>query len=224
MELRFERKYTLPGDRARDLELFLKLHPEVVRRAYPPRWINSVYLDTPDFADYHRHVEGASKRSKLRVRWYGELEGEVKSAHLEAKLKLNHQNTKRRARLPDGRLSLASLPGQVGNWLRALENSDPLKPLTLNVAPVTLVRYHRRYFRVAGCDCRITMDSSMTWYGPGPGGASFRRSGGAGNVVVELKYPTHPPEGLIADLTDRFPVRNTRYSKYLHALRASFPW
>ena len=223
MELRFERKYTLPEELGRDLELFLKLHPEAVRRAYPPRWVNSVYLDTPDFADFHRHVEGASRRSKLRIRWYGDLEGDVAEPQLEAKVKVNLQNGKRRASLSPARVELAGLPAQTRRWLAEVKDADPIKRLTLNVAPLTLVRYHRQYYQVAACDCRLTIDTRMTWHGPAPGGAAFRLAAKAGNVVLEFKYPAAAPDGLIADIVDRFPVRNTRYSKYLHALRASFP-
>lgn len=223
MPFRFERKYPLPAERAGEFEQFLKLHPESFRTAFPPRWVNSIYLDTLDHAAFHRHVEEASRRVKLRIRWYGDLEGAIERPQLEAKIKMNNRNAKRRAALPDAAFSLGDLPRQVARWLAALPDDEPLKARAAHLRPVTLVRYHRQYHCAGGERCRVTIDTQLCCFGPGPGGADFRRVAVGAGAVVELKHD-NDQTGLAAEIVDRFPIRSSRHSKYLKAMRASMPW
>jgi SPX domain protein involved in polyphosphate accumulation len=39
---------------------------------YPMRVVNNIYFDTIDFSSYQSNIDGASNRSKVRIRWYNE--------------------------------------------------------------------------------------------------------------------------------------------------------
>ena len=71
---RFRHETKLPLQRQQYQELRpafigMGLHP---RKTYADRRVHSIYLDTPEFDDYHDGVSGLSRRSKARFRWYQE--------------------------------------------------------------------------------------------------------------------------------------------------------
>ena len=75
-ERRYERKRRVTSLESACLLQMIWQHPARLDRLYPPRYINNVYLDTYVHSYFFDHVNGVPKRKKVRVRWYGELEGE----------------------------------------------------------------------------------------------------------------------------------------------------
>ena len=61
---------------------------------YPPRRINSLYFDTSDFVNMSDSIEGCSKRTKKRLRWYGNNANQYES-NLEFKSKQGHFSWKK---------------------------------------------------------------------------------------------------------------------------------
>src|SRR4030042_7215656 len=84
---RFERKFLVEELLPCQVEALVRLHPLMFHAPYPPRQINSLYLDTADMQNYYDNVSGAEERRKVRLRWYGALTGPVARPMLEIKVK-----------------------------------------------------------------------------------------------------------------------------------------
>ncbi|MFH1885340.1 MAG: VTC domain-containing protein [Pseudomonadota bacterium] len=220
-ELRYERKFLAPGPDPDFTARRLALTPARFARAHPPRWVNSVYLDTASLALWEEGVEGAPERTKIRVRWYGALFGEIPSPVLEVKTKFGHVGTKARTPLPPAAFS----PGMTAQAFlsRLLENPSPgLRARVLPCRPVVLVRYCRMYLESADRRFRATLDTEIACH-------AFDRMAARRalvppdprRVVLEVKYaPEHDPEArrLLAPL----PLRLDRSSKYLWAVQTLY--
>ena len=214
-DFRFERKYEITDLPPEEIEAYVLRCPAFFREAFPPRYINNIYLDTESLENYFQNVSGVANRTKVRVRWYGDLLGEVAKPVLEYKIKRGLLGTKDFHRLAGFTLEegfdfddlkevfdRSQLDGSVRNEL------DLVRPTLLN-------RYHRKYFISADKEYRITIDTQLEFYRVGRFGNSFiSRRTLEGSTILELKYA-----GEIAELDDSianfFPFRVTRMSKYV---------
>ena len=86
-EYRFERKFFISGLSRTELEMIIKLHPYNFSEIYQQRNINNIYYDNFDFQCYNDNVIGISNRIKARLRWYGNLFGEINHSKIELKIK-----------------------------------------------------------------------------------------------------------------------------------------
>ena len=62
---------------AHQVRALVKLHPSMFYEPYPPRYVNNLYLDTEDMENYLDNVSGVAERRKVRIRWYGDLFGDI---------------------------------------------------------------------------------------------------------------------------------------------------
>jgi hypothetical protein len=216
---RYERKFLVDTLTPRQVEAVVRLHPRLFYTPYPPRFVNNLYLDTADLEYYYDNVQGAAERRKVRVRWYGELNGPIARPMLELKIKDGLVGTKRSHPLPgfhlgagfgDGTLqrvfSAAELPPVVGCELRCL-------------SVVLLNRYYRRYYASRDGDFRVTIDTVVTYFraNGGPRNTFLHRQTSGREVIVELKYDVDREQeaGRVASY---LPFRVTRNSKYVQGV------
>ena len=220
-ELRYEIKFTVSAHRLAQARAWLRLHPVAFRTAYPTRWINSLYLDTPDLNSYSANVEGVSQRQKLRLRWYGALQSLVQRPVLEIKLKDNLVGSKKRQQL-DLTLDLTRpfptlLPqirsGVAPQWAQWLHNTTQAALLT---------RYRRDYLVSPDGVLRATLDYDLVQYD--------QRLAVSANlsrplpplplIVIELKAGlTHFQR--LQDAAAALPLPRARSSKYASGLFAA---
>lgn len=212
--LRYELKYVVEGRMAAEVRGLVRCHPALLVEAYPPRFVNNIYLDTPTLDYYASHREGASERHKVRIRWYGELAGEAAEPALEIKIKRGMVGSKERYPLlplaiPEGLADRA-----LARWLRGVEDLPARVQAELAGLRVSLVnRYHRAYFATHDGRYRVTIDSRMSYYDP-RGGRLRRCRAGPEVVVLELKCGVEARAG--ADrIGAAIPFRLAQYSKYL---------
>ena len=86
-EYRYERKFIVERLGNEQIRSLVRLHPAMFVMPYPPRWVNNIYLDTPELANYVDNVDGAVDRRKVRLRWYHGLFEPASQAVLEFKIK-----------------------------------------------------------------------------------------------------------------------------------------
>jgi hypothetical protein len=212
---RFERKFSGQGLSVNIAEASVRMHPAIFRKAFPPRWINNIYLDTPSLEAYWEHTNGASHRVKTRIRWYGEADGFVSSPVLERKIKCALEGTKISHALPaftvDGMLTSKKLA-------QVFENAA-LPPATLEdlryLRPILFNRYYRLYFVSADKRFRLTVDFQLSFRPIHNFGGQWRSpvSQWAG-VIIELKYDRSETEAA-SEITQALPFRMSRFSKYV---------
>jgi hypothetical protein len=224
LDWRFERKFSGRGLTLNIAEAAIHLHPAIFRTAYPPRWINNIYFDTPSLEAYWEHTNGASHRVKTRIRWYGAVDGAVSSPIMERKIKCALEGTKIFHPLPsfivDGTLTSKKLA-------QVIENAD-LPPATREDVryqrPVLFNRYYRQYFVSADNRFRLTIDCRLSYRPIHNLGGLWRSpvSQWAG-IIIELKYDRADTIGA-AEITQALPFRLSRFSKYVTGVNFLQAW
>jgi hypothetical protein len=214
-ELRYERKVAVAGFSLQETELWVRTHPAAFRVQHPSREVNNVYLDTPGLAAFAAHVNGAERRFKLRVRWYGAPRGRIAAPVLEVKLKRGHVGTKLRFALPpleyDGGLDVGALRAAL-----APQVSDrDLAAAIGHSLPVLFNRYERRYYESGDRRFRLTVDTGLRFESVrgrriGPLDAHEERD----LLILELKYAV-ADDAVASRIFERLPFRLGKSSKYL---------
>ena len=216
-EARYERKLVAERAGAGAVRRLVARHPAMFSPAYPPRWVNGIYFDTPLRASYGDNVEGNPDRSKMRLRWYGGLMGSVTDPVLEVKTK---------AGLIGGKQRFPLAPFVVDHTCCATTLAAMLRPqlppgeaaLIGSLEAVCAVRYHRDYYLSADGRFRVTVDADIAYAAIGRRRSRWHHRTTEGRrVIVEVKYDReHDPD---ADrISAWFPFRLARNSKYARAL------
>lgn len=214
---RYERKFAAVRTAAAEIAMILRLHPAGFREAFPARWVDNLYLDTSDLHAFRTHVNGAPRREKLRIRWYGPAHGTVAAPVLEVKRRRGQVGAKSRLPLPP----FAWRGGFDFEPVRrsALERAgDPdLAEALGRVEPTLFNRYHRRYLLSADRRFRLTIDSELRFEAVGRGVGGFARFEERDTTVLELKYDVRH-DGDAARIAGRLPFRLGKYSKYVQGI------
>ena len=172
------------------------------------RRVHSIYLDTPEFDDYHDGVSGLSRRCKTRIRWYG---NDAARMVLEVKRKKNKIATKHLFQMqnpsgliPRDQCSLQSL---------VTENPDHLPADIAGLyRPMLEVNYRRSYFELKH-GIRMTIDQGIQYRKLSPT-VSCQMKRSPVDYVVEFKYPVGR-EAEFGHLLRNLPFRFFRHSKYV---------
>jgi SPX domain protein involved in polyphosphate accumulation len=221
---RYERKFTVSDLTRQEIELLVKLNTATFVTHYPPRYVNSLYLDSADLENYFDNLNGHKERLKVRIRWYGNLFGLIKEPTLELKFKNGSLGRKESFALKPFSLDE---PLQINAIRQAIRESILPDHVWLHLYAVeqTVVsRYMRQYYVSANRKCRITIDSELIYYQHGVNSSSFpRKSTDRANTVVELKY-SPDEEQHMDQITAQFPFRMTRSSKYVSGIERLAPW
>ena len=221
---RYERKFIISELTRHEIEAVVKLHPAMFLEIYSPRYINNIYFDTPEMGNYFDNVDGLKDRAKPRIRWYGDLFGFIEKPVLEIKTKNNLVGKKE---------SFPLLPFSINADLQldaireVFKKSNLPDALRLNLTGLEcflLNRYRRQYFQSADRRYRLTIDSEMVCYQIQPYSNTFlHKSVDFVNTVVELKY--NPGENQSVDqITNHFPFRMTKNSKYVTGIERLYSW
>ncbi len=218
MEKRYERKYITDVWSVEEVELAVKLHPSLFSEKYPPRLINNIYFDNPSYKNYHDSVQGISKRKKIRIRWYGDLNENIKNAQIELKYKNGVLVSKERTPLIPFKLSDLEKPSK---WHSILKKSQVPSAINIEIQElnqIVLNRYYRKYFLTPDDNFRITIDSNMQsrmigWFNKNS------RSSPSNKVVIELKYD-QTADINVGKIFQLLPFTLGKNSKYLEAIES----
>jgi len=220
-DLRYELKlvcapYLLPQARS-----WIRLHPAGFGVAYPPRRVNSLYIDTPYLSSLNDNLEGVSERQKLRLRWYGDRVTDVQP-YLELKQKSNLVGRKKRSLLPCS-LDLALPWTEILGTIRANVGPDWRALLQTVNQPALITCYQREYYVSRDGAVRVTLDFDQVAYDQrlSPRLNLRARLPITDAVVIEIKTALEYAERL-PEIAARFPVLRNRHSKYVHGLLTAF--
>lgn len=217
---RRELKIAVDHERIDWARSLIRLHPAGFRATYPDRWINSVYFDSAGLANYEENVAGIAHRRKVRIRWYGELEG-AGAPVLEFKIRKNGMGWKVRYGLEE----LAGLGRRSWNEVRTIAAAavEPRDRLILeeNAHPIIVNRYVREYFRSAGGECDLTLDACCSFFDQrfSTRPNLERRVPAFRGMVIEMKFPVGE-EDRVRRIAGAFPFRLTKSSKYVNGVRS----
>tara|TARA_B100001248_G_C27374270_1_gene453333 strand:- start:1079 stop:1714 length:636 start_codon:yes stop_codon:yes gene_type:complete len=195
------------------IEKKLMLSDYGFHQPYPPRRINSLYFDSSDFVNIRESIEGCSKRTKKRLRWY-ENNGTQHEANLEFKSKQGHLSWKKI--FPKFCIIYPSASKwdefvDKGNWER-LQVIGP-------IFPSSIVSYSRTYYESANKKIRITLDQDIVYYdqhlSSGPNFLNNYQD--PAKLVIEIKLNSRD-QGLIKKVQHFIPFCSRRFSKYCESM------
>jgi len=207
---RYERKFFIEELSREKVESIIKDHPA--------RTVNNLYLDTPDLSEYRKSVDGNSQRIKIRIRWYGDLFGQVKQPVLEIKIKSNNLGDKISFPLKGFEIKKNF---DYAILKKALDNSqlpEWVDTIVKQMVPILLNSYQRSYFQSANKCYRITVDDNQIFYSVGKINNTFSHSiKDKKNVILEIKYKDKE-ENKINKISQHIPFRMTKHSKYVYGV------
>jgi SPX domain protein involved in polyphosphate accumulation len=183
--------------------------------------VNNVYFDTHNNAAYVQNLSGASSRVKVRYRWYGQSQ-KPGAGVLEVKCKRNFFGWKKRFKCP------GLIAGSEGDdWRDINRQLSEILPhegrlwLQTYPAPTILNRYLRRYFVSSDEKIRITVDTDQAvWDQRYKSLPNYeQQSSLPDTLVVEVKFAREDRD-LASDVIQTMPIRVSRHSKFMNAVRA----
>jgi hypothetical protein len=213
-DARYEVKFVTDATRYHEIERWILLNPAGFRTSYPPRQVNNVYFDTQDLYAFAENLSGASARSKVRLRWYGETD-QPESTVFEVKRRRNHLGWK--THFPGG-----SVDFRAHGWSKLRRELRRRLPpegrlwLDAHPQPILINHYHRQYFESPEGRLRATLDWRQTVFDQRlEARPNLRhRANLPDTLVLEIKF-RRADRPLGSEVAQGTPIRVSRNSKYM---------
>jgi SPX domain protein involved in polyphosphate accumulation len=217
--LRYERKFVVSSLSPNEIENIIKHSDGIFSEIYYERQVNSLYFDSIGLENYFEHLAGATERMKIRIRWYGDLLGEIKKPILELKIKRGELGKKVSFPLAgftfNGKFSFKKLYKEV--FLKSNLPERLIEQFRLN-RPMLITSYTRKYFLSANKGCRITLDKDLNFFKMDMEGGDIKEKRvDRDTKVIEVKY-SQGQEEIVQNITQQFPFRLSANSKYLSGM------
>ena len=217
-DFRYERKYVISHSSLSEIEAHIGLHPAMFTEIYHQRYVNNIYFDTIGYKNYFDNVDGISSRKKFRIRWYGDLMGEISTPKLEIKIKHGALGEKE---------SFSLMPFMFNTKLNiqtiqsVFDQSEIPESLCFQLSilkPILVNRYSRRYYQSRDKKIRVTVDTDVEYDRFDPHYNYFvQYPKKHWNIVLEMKYPAKE-EIHVKDLSVYLPFRFDKNSKYVNGV------
>ncbi len=213
-DIRYENKFVTKELTRPQIELLIRLHPLAFSEIYHERYINNIYFDTHDSECYRDSIEGHPYRQKIRVRWYGQLWGDISKPVLELKIKKNSLTVKKQYDLkPFSFLKDDKMADILKETILESEIGLTTKNLMELLMPVLVNRYKRKYYQSFDRQFRLTVDSELITARIFKLSQQMFHWAKCYDTVIELKYARHHDISA-ANVMNFFPFRVTKNSKY----------
>ena len=217
---RYEIKFVAYIDRLQEIIEWINVHPAVISKSYPDRVVNNVYFDTFNYTAFSENLSGASSRTKVRYRWYGES-SVLDRGVLEIKRKRNYFGWKTYHKVNSSPFETGdSWKSIYGKILKQIDLTGKLW-LQSNPFPIMINQYKRKYFTTLDDRIRVTIDTDQkVWdqrYKPCPN--IIHNAILPNTFVVEFKFDRKDTQYASKVLLG-VPFRVGRHSKYMNAVRA----
>ena len=220
---RFERKFVVQELHYHDVVQQVRNNRIAFSDLYYPRHINNIYFDTNDLDFYTDNVSGKGSRKKARIRWYGDLMGEISKPVLEFKMREGMVGNKLSFPLSPFILDESFTGDYIHEIIRKSDVPDWVSSVMLMLKPSLLNRYHRRYFISFDHKFRLTIDNELTYHGISHGLNSFMEKHISEDIIVELKYDQVYDGDESAYVTNALPFRLSKSSKYVNGFELLHP-
>ena len=216
-DLRHELKFACDEAASAELRMWLRLDRSGIRRLFPARRVQSLYLDTTYQRALADNLAGLSAREKLRFRWYGD-DSRLVPGTLEYKRRENALGWKETLAVAEPiAIEGAERRRFVAELARRLDQRWRERVLA-GFEPAQWVSYRREYFTSADRRVRLTLDTQLRFSDQRVRArlSDAARTPAPRYLVLELKCA---PADLEAahDIASRLPLPLGRCSKYVLA-------
>lgn len=217
---RFERKFVIERGGVPFVEKIVKMNRNGFRPVFYERQINNIYFDTPNLRNYYDNHFGKSKRVKIRIRWYGDLFGNIERPILEFKIKTGAVGRK----LSFPLIGFALEKNISRKELQEVFRNSNLPEWVVNEVfyfiPTLVNTYKRKYYVSFDNLFRFTIDHHMEYYNIKTDHSMFlEKSSQAEIVVLELKYDMEN-DTKVSKVTSSLPFRLNKFSKYVNGIES----
>ena len=218
-EYRSEIKYLLYGVSKKTLFIQYKLSSLLLAKTFPDRWVNNIYFDNINLDSFNQSIEGISKRTKIRLRWYGDFHN-LENPSLEIKYKSGHKNMKKSVLIKDKLIYDKSFSELFSSLIGSKSLNKNFKYLLKELRPVVVNRYFRSYHSSANNKLRVTTDTYLNFRNLITGFINSNIWKKQKDVsIVELKFEKSD-DYIINFMTEmRSRYRMSQISKYTHGLQ-----
>ncbi|PLX07734.1 MAG: hypothetical protein C0596_09925 [Marinilabiliales bacterium] len=214
---RYERKFRPESLNAHHIENIVLSSSAFFRRIYHPRFVNNIYLDTPELDSFYDNLMGKSDRKKYRLRWYGDVLGKISGAIFEIKIKNAYRGTKLSFFLPDFEMNESFTNSKCFNILKSADIPLHILDEISGMEMKLLNSYKRTYFRDVSGNYRLTIDNEITYFNINDNFNRFNETVKDKNTVVEVKYYEEFNE-YAPHVINTLPFVLTRNSKYIEGI------
>jgi|APSaa5957512622_1039677.scaffolds.fasta_scaffold25202_2 SPX domain protein involved in polyphosphate accumulation len=216
-DLRYDLKMVFDALRLAEVRSWVFAHSYAFRKAFPYRYVNNIYFDTPQWDMLGAHLDGEEKRAKVRYRWHGQTwspsQGQIELKHKQGNLGYKKQQSLFGGLILDKR-----------NWTEIIQQlkdqvDAEFQDLFDVFFPVLVNRYRREYYVSADKTVRITLDYKMEVFmqifssKPNIKHEDILRN----NVVIEIKAEQAYHQKIVNVLAE-LPLYSQQHSKYLNGL------
>jgi hypothetical protein len=210
-----ELKFSLSEGR---VDLVRRLLGTVCRRdtAYPSALVWTIYYDAPDLRSLAEKLNSDYLKSKVRLRWYSDLDGQVAgTAFVEVKTRSGTRRAKVRVPAPYPAETIAGWSLQDARLL-ALPNLLRAHgiPVGTGWQPMLLLRYRRDRFVEPASLARISLDADIRAMAVNRRFVSTFDDTALGLAVLEIKGSADQLPTRLTPLL-RLGIRQRSFSKYL---------
>ena len=216
---RTELKFALPRADLGKVERILEVNCRRVSYRNRTSRVSSLYFDDARLSACRENVDGSSRRSKVRLRWY-DAPFPSEGLFFEIKRRRGQSTSKERISLP---LSRPLDQAALAETTRALSRSLPppqAEALLARPEAIVLVEYERSYFEAAG-GLRITVDRDLAFYSQSGHLRPTRRFPvRARDVVILEAKASMGNEERVREILHPLQPRATRSSKYVLGCQA----
>lgn len=211
---RYERKFVVNNFTFDQVEDFILKNSFLFSEIYNKRQINNIYFDDLQFSAYHQNIEGLSERKKYRLRWYGDIFGEVKKPILEAKIKNSSLGTKHRFNIINFKVERFFDSNAFKDIFLKSNLQDDIFNEISTQSPALINSYERKYYLSKNKEFRITIDQNLSYFYVSPNVKEVLTKNQQMEIIIEIKYDSCNDNSL-KEITNQFPFRLSRNSKYV---------
>ena len=219
---RYERKFVVSDMDYAGVEQAVRNHPAAFSEIYHRRYINNIYLDSNDLDFFYDNVSGKGSRKKARIRWYGDMFGNVEKPVLEFKVREGFLGNKLSFELKPFRLDDHFNYQDLKDVFIASGLPDWAYEVLQHVNPALLNRYSRKYFLSFDGKFRLTIDSELSYHAIEPVHNTFLKSCRGDDYIVEVKYDFENDDKA-PFISNNLPFRLTKSSKYVNGMELLYP-
>ena len=218
---RYERKLIVDSFDFYSLKDLNNLYDLGISEIYKERRVNSIYYDNNQFFYAKEHLDGANKRLKCRVRFYGNIL-EFNNPFLEFKLKSGSVGTKYKFQIKKSEVL------NRNKFLKFILDKDfSIQNLNQDILsflyPKLFITYLRTYYLSKCMNFRFTFDREINFYLIEN---SFLQCSNISNLnsyefeknIIEIKYKSEFDK-IAYGFINKLPFRITDCSKYIIGLR-----
>ena len=191
-----------------------------IRKHYEDRIVKSIYYDTNNLKNAKDNIDGISRRSKIRLRWYNDdflkkkLEIKVKKNNLGEKIFLKLDNLKKIHNLKDVEKTILKKRYFLNHHIEH-EKNQISKYIFDDLNPISMISYNRSYFKFENL-IRITFDQNIC-YNFFQNNRKLNSTTKDHKNVIEFKFEKKNLD-TARFLLDSLNLRPNRFSKYLRSL------